>query len=146
MQIVVSSISIGVLYGVYDLFIKLSANRVSPAVGALVTQLFSVALIGGFIVYQRFITKSLELKIEPKGLVSSGIAGILIGTALILLFVLLQNKEIKAISAIPTILIVRTLSVIVLGAIFLKESVNPAQKVGFILSLIGICLINTKGV
>lgn len=142
MQVFVSAISIGVLYGVYDLFIKLSANRVSPAVGALVTQLFSVVLIGGFIVYQRFIAKTLELKIEPKGLVSAGIAGILIGLALILLFVLLQNKEIKVISILPTMLVVRTLSVIILGALFLKESMNPAQITGFILSVIGIYLIN----
>ncbi|GEM_PF-2645073 len=136
-------ISIAILYGTYDLFIKLAAGRINPALGAMITQIasaFALILYTGLNTLLR--SDNAQVKIAPLGIFFVILAGITIAAALILLFTLLQNKEIKATTAFPTILILRNVTLVTLGILVLGEKLSITKSFGIGLSLIGIYLIS----
>lgn len=141
MKLLISSFIIAGLYGIYDFFIKLSAGKITPIFGAFICQLFSLMTILLVIFYQKFILKSFQLKSNTQGIIFVTIAGILIGMALIGLFLLFQNKQIKVSTTLPAILTIRNLTVILLGIFILKEKLTLLKAIGILLSQIGIYFI-----
>lgn len=137
MNIKLSTITIAVLFGTYDLFIKLGAGSLNPALGAMITQIASA------------VTLSLAYFALPKASTISSVglfyvisAGILIALALLFLFFVLQNTSAKATTILPTILILRNVTLVILGVIVLKENLSVLKALGLAISLLGIYLIS----
>lgn len=137
MNIVLSSIGIAVLFGTYDLFIKLGAGRLDPALGAMLTQIASAATLT-----IAFFIGSNNTKATPEGIVYVSIAGVLIALALLFLFFVLQNTSAKATTILPTILILRNITLVILGIIVLREKLTLLKSLGLAISLLGIYLIS----
>ncbi len=135
-------IAIAILYGTYDLFIKLGAGRIDPALGAMLTQIASALILVGVFLFQLLKPGAPRPEATTQGVAFVTLAGVLIATALILLFFVLQNKAIKATTAIPTILILRNVTLVSLGVLVLGEKVNIVNAFGIGLSLIGVYLIS----
>ncbi len=142
MNIVLSSIGIAVLFGTYDLFIKLGAGRLDPALGAMVTQVASALTLVGVFLFQYLKPGAPRPQATVQGILFVTIAGVLIATALIFLFFLLQNKAAKATTTLPTILILRNITLVVLGVIVLQEKISVLKIIGVGISLLGIYLIS----
>ena len=139
MTIPLTIIAISILYGTYDLFIKLGAEHMDPTLGAMITQITSaLTLILFFGLNTVLRGENAQGKITLLGIFSVILAGIIIATALIFLFVLLQNNEVKATSTIPTILILRNITLITLGILILGEKITILKSFGMGLSLIAI--------
>lgn len=135
-------IVIAVLYGTYDLFIKLGAGRIDPALGAMLTQIASALTLVGIFIFQYLKPGAPRPQTTTQGVVFVTLAGVLIATALIFLFFVLQNKATKVTTAIPTILILRNVILVSLGVLVLGEKLSITQSFGIGLSLIGIYLIS----
>lgn len=138
MNIVLSSIGIAILFGTYDIFIKLGAGRLDPALGAMITQVASATTL----VIAYLFSSSKTSRISPYGLAYVIIAGILIALALLFLFTLLQNKSARATTILPSILILRNVTLVILGVIVLREKVTLLKTLGIATSLLGIYLIS----
>lgn len=138
MNIMLYSIGIAVLFGTYDLFIKLGAGRLDPAFGAMITQIASALTLVGIFLYK----KTSRPLITIPGTLYVTIAGVLIATALIFLFFLLQNKSAKATTTLPTILILRNITLVILGVFVLREKITILKTLGIATSLLGIYLIS----
>lgn len=137
-----SIITIAILYGTYDLFIKLGAGRIHPALGAMLTQLISTLTVAAFLAYRIFNKQIADLTVTPLGIVFVVIAGTLIAFGLILLFILLQKPTLRASSALPMILILRNVVAITLIALVFREKLTAIKFVGILMSLFGVYVIS----
>ena len=117
MNVLLSSIGIAVLFGTYDLFIKLGAGRLDPALGAMVTQIASAVTLVCVFLFQLLKPGAPRPQATAQGIIFVAIAGVLIAAALIFLFFVLQNKTAKATTTLPTILILRNITLVILGVI-----------------------------
>lgn len=141
MNILLPSIGIALLFGAYDLLIKLGAGRIDPALGAMLTQIASATTLVAVSLYQ-FITSNARPIITWQGLTFVIVAGVLIALALVFLFFVLQNKAAKATTTLPSILILRNITLVLLGVIVLKEKIGLLKIIGLSISLFGIYLIS----
>lgn len=141
MNIILVSIISAVLFGVYDLCIKLSAGKINPGLGVVVCQTASALTMGLFVAYQQFIAKSFQPRISTQGIFWVSVAGALIATALVLLLIILGNKSAKATTIMPIVLILRNVTVVLLGVVVLKEQMGFLKTLGIALSLLGVYLI-----
>lgn len=137
----IPAIITGFLYGSYDTFIKLSSQKIDSSLGSLIVQIFSVLTIIFLIFYQKLIMKTFNPKVTRAGILLSGIAGALIGLALVSLFLLLSKREAKVIIALPTILLLRYLTVVLIGVFVLKESLSLIKVIGILFSLLSLYLL-----
>lgn len=135
-------IVIAVLYGTYDLFIKLGAGRIDPALGAMMTQIASAFSLMGVFLFQILKPDASRPQATIQGVVFVTLAGVLIATALIFLFFVLQSKETKVTTAIPIILILRNVTLVLLSVFILREKITIIKSLGIGLSLIGVYLIS----
>lgn len=142
MTISFTIITIAILYGTYDLFIKLGARRIDPALGAMLTQVTSSLTLVGVFIFQFLKPRAPQPQTTSQGIVFVILAGVLIATALTFLFFVLQNKATKATTAIPTILILRNVTLVTLGVLVLGEKLNIVKAFGIGLSLVGVYLIS----
>src|SRR5690554_6976903 len=76
-----------VMFGLYNVFIKLSADHIQAILGAVVLQ-FVAALLGlGLLAYFKY-TNQISLHVSPRGITLAVLAGIAIGLAVILSFLI----------------------------------------------------------
>lgn len=135
-------IVIAVLYGTYDLFIKLGAGRIDPALGAMMTQIASALTVAAFLDYRIFNKQITGLTVTPLGIVFVVIAGTLIAIGLILLFIILQQPTVRASSALPMILILRNVTAVILVILVFREKLTAIKSIGIAISLLGVYLIS----
>lgn len=142
MTTTVTIIIIAILYGTYDLFIKLGAGRIDPALGAMLTQIASALSLVGVFLFQILKPDASRPQASTQGVIFVTLAGVLIATALVFLFFVLQNTATKATTAIPTILILRNVTLVMLSVFILREKITTIKSLGIGLSLIGVYLIS----
>lgn len=135
-------IVIAVLYGTYDLFIKLGAGGIDPALGAMMTQIASALTVAAFLGYRIFNKQITGLTVTPLGIVFVVIAGTLIAIGLILLFIILQQPTVRASSALPMILILRNVTAVLLVILVFREKLSAIKSIGIAISLLGVYLIS----
>ncbi len=134
--------TIAILYGTYDLFIKLGAGRIDPALGAMLTQIASVLTVALFLGY-RIITKQvMNLTLTPIAALFVFTAGVLIAAGLILLFTLLQQPAVRVSSALPMILILRNVTAVILVILVFREKLTLVKSIGIALSFLGVYVIS----
>ena len=127
-----------VLFGVYDLFIKLASGSGNPTALAFVVQLASTLTLGAFITRPLF-SGSIQFSANP---VYAVLAGITIAIALNLLFFILKIPGTQSSLIIPFTLIGRNLVLVILSILILRINLSPLRLSGLILGLISIFLIS----
>ena len=122
----------------YNFFIKLAANHVSPAVGAVVLQLVAAALGAAWLFKMKL--QGQPMDISGKGLGLAALAGLGVGLAEILTFVVFQRGVNSSVGT-PVIVGGSVLLTALLGLVVLREAMSISQAGGLLLIVAGIALL-----
>ena len=122
----------------YNLFIKLAAGHLSPAVGAVVLQLVAAGLGAAWLLNLKL--QGQALAVSGKGLALAAAAGLGVGLAEILTFVVFQ-RGVNASVGTPVIVGGSVLLTAVLGLVWLREGLTLTQAGGLVLVVVGIVLL-----
>ena len=122
----------------YNFFIKLAAEHLPPAVGAVVLQLVAAGLGAAWLV--RLKLQGQPLATSGKGLGLAALAGLSVGLAEILTFVVFK-RGVPASVGTPVIVGGSVLLAALLGLVVLREALTPAQAGGLVLVVAGIALL-----
>lgn len=122
----------------YNLFIRLAAHHVPPAVGAVVLQLVAAALGGLWLL--RLKMQGAPLPLSARGLGLAALAGLGVGLAEILTFVVFQRGVSSSVGT-PVIVGGSVLLTALLGLGLLRESLTLMQLGGLMLIVAGIALV-----
>ena len=122
----------------YNFFIKLASNHVPPAVGAVVLQLVAAALGGVWLL--KLILQGQPLALSGKGLGLAALAGLGVGLAEILTFVVFQRGVNSSVGT-PVIVGGSVLLTAVLGLVVLRETLTFSQAGGLLFIVVGIALL-----
>ena len=141
MNLILPTVLTAVIFGTYDLFIKLGAGRLDPALGAMLTQIASATTLIIYFVISSLRAGAARLPANWQGVVIVTIAGILIAVALVMTFTILQSKAAKATTTLPTILFIRNLTLVTLGILVLRENVTFVKVLGIATCILGVYLI-----
>ena len=122
----------------YNFFIKLASNHVPPAVGAVVLQLVAAALGGVWLL--KLMLQGHPLALSGKGLGLAALAGLGVGLAEILTFVVFQRGVNSSVGT-PVIVGGSVLLTAVLGLVVLRETLTFSQAGGLLFIVVGIALL-----
>jgi transporter family protein len=122
----------------YNLFIKLASNHLPPAVGAVVLQLVAAALGGLWLLKLKL--QGAPLPLSPRGLGLAALAGLGVGLAEILTFVVFQRGVNSSVGT-PVIVGGSVLLTALLGLGLLRETLTLPQLGGLVLIVAGIALV-----
>jgi len=122
----------------YNFFIKLASNHVPPAVGAVVLQLVAAALGGVWLL--KLMLQGQPLALSGKGLGLAALAGLGVGLAEILTFVVFQSGVNSSVGT-PVIVGGSVLLTAVLGLVVLRETLTFSQAGGLLFIVVGIALL-----
>lgn len=128
-----------VMFGLYNVLIKLSADHIQAVLGAVVLQLVA-ALVGlGLLAYLHWGTPT-ELSISGRGLLLSALAGVAIGVVEIASFAIYGRGLAVAVGN-PLIVGGSLVVTTGVGYFLLREHLDPLQLVAVALIFIGIALL-----
>ena len=122
----------------YNFFIKLASNHLPAVVGAVTLQLVAAALGAAWLLKLKL--QGQPLPLTSKGLGLAALAGLGVGLAEILTFVVFQRGVSVAVGT-PVIVGGSVLLTAVLGAVVLREALTLAQAGGLVLIVAGIVLL-----
>ena len=122
----------------YNFFIKLAANHLSPAVGAVVLQLVAAGLGAAWLLKLKL--QGQPLALSGRGLGMAALAGLGVGLAEILTFVVFQ-RGVPASVGTPVIVGGSVLLTALLGLVVLREALSLPQLGGLVLIVAGIALL-----
>ncbi|WP_139921874.1 EamA family transporter [Hymenobacter sp. DG01] len=122
----------------YNFFIKLAADHVSAAAGAVILQLVAAGLGGLWLLWLRLKGQSLELSSKGVGLAVA--AGLGVGLAEILTFVVFSRGVPSSVGT-PVIVGGSVLLTAVLGLVVLREALSWPQALGLVSIVVGIALL-----
>ena len=122
----------------YNFFIKLTANHLPPAVGAVVLQLVAAGLGAAWLLKLKL--QGQPLALSGRGLGMAALAGLGVGLAEILTFVVFQ-RGVPASVGTPVIVGGSVLLTALLGLVVLREALSLPQLSGLVLIVAGIALL-----
>jgi len=122
----------------YNFFIKLASAHLPAAVGAVVLQLVAAALGGLWLLQLKW--QGQPLPVSEKGLGLSVAAGLGVGLAEILTFVVFKRGVPSSVGT-PVIVGGSVLLTALLGLFLLKETLSWPQAAGLVLIVAGIALL-----
>ena len=122
----------------YNFFIKLASNHVSAAAGAVVLQLVAATLGSAWLLKLKL--EGQPIPVTPKGLGLAALAGLGVGLAEILTFIVFQRGVNSSVGT-PVIVGGSVLFTAVLGLVVLREALTVPQAGGLLLIVAGIALL-----
>ncbi|ALW86176.1 hypothetical protein AUC43_14400 [Hymenobacter sedentarius] len=122
----------------YNFFIKLASNHLPAAMGAVVLQLVAAALGAAWLLKLKL--QGQPLPMNSKGLALAALAGVSVGLAEILTFVVFQRGVNSSVGT-PVIVGGSVLLTALLGLVVLREALTPTQAGGMLLIVVGIALL-----
>lgn len=122
----------------YNFFIKVAAQHVPPAVGAVVLQLVAAALGAAWLVKLKL--QGQPLAVSGRGLGLAALAGLGVGLAEILTFVVFRRGVPVSVGT-PVIVGGSVLLTALLGLVVLREALSWSQAGGLLLVVAGIALL-----
>lgn len=122
----------------YNFFIKLAADHVPAAVGAVVLQLVAAALGGAWLLKLKL--QGQPLPVTNKGLLLAAMAGLSVGLAEILTFVVFSRGVPSSVGT-PVIVGGSVLLTAGLGLAIVRETLTLPQGLGLLLIVGGIALL-----
>ncbi len=128
-------------YSVFDLFVKLSSNKIHDGLGAFLINLISAVVVLIYLIFANFRGEKI-FTIKPGGLLFSSLAGIMIGFASIFFLKMFATGTNLSIG-VPLVRIGIVLIATLFGFIILKEGFNLRYIIGFFLAIIGLYILVT---
>ena len=135
------ALSTAVAFGAYNVFIKLGSGKIDQVLGAVVLQVVAALLGGAYAIILKLDGR--QLAVTGAGLRFSALAGVAVGLAEILTFVVFARGAPAAL-ATPVIMGGSVLVAALAGVLLLGERVALAQVAGMLLVAGGIVLL-TRG-
>jgi transporter family protein len=129
-----------VCFGLYNVFIKVSSERIGFVLGAFVLQVVAALAGGAFLAVQRL--RGVELALSPRGLAWAALAGLAVGLAEILTFVVFARGAPASLGT-PIIMGGSIVCGAALGLIALGERLTPTQLLGGLLVVAGVALLSS---
>ena len=126
---------IAVALGGYHVLLKLSAESIDQALGAVVLQLVA-ATLGGLVLVV-LLGRGVSPRVSPRGLWLAAGAGACVGVAEILSFWLFSTG-VPASRGVPVVVGGSILVAAVAGAVLLRERLCPTQWLGIALIVAGV--------
>lgn len=139
MNWLVIAVLTAIAFGFYNVFIKLSSGRIDQVLGAVVLQIVATVLGGGYALWLRLAGR--EMPVSWKGFSYAALAGIAVGLAEILTFVVFARGA-PASLASPVIMGGSVLVAATAGVLLLRESLHLSQIGGIVLVVAGIALLS----
>ncbi|SNR29510.1 MULTISPECIES: EamA family transporter [Hymenobacter] len=122
----------------YNFFIKLAAEHIAPAAGAVILQLVAAALGSMWLVWLRL--KGQPLDLSTKGVSLAVAAGLGVGLAEILTFIVFSRGVPSSVGT-PVIVGGSVLLTALLGLAVLRETLSLPQALGLVCIVVGIALL-----
>lgn len=127
------------MFGLYNVFIKLSSNHIHAVFGAVVLQ-FVAAFMGLAVLLWLYKSSAAEISITGRGLAWSALAGVAIGLVEILSFVIYGRGLAVAVGN-PLIVGGSLVVTTGVGLVLLREHFNAIQFAAIALIMLGIALL-----
>ncbi len=127
-----------VMFGLYNVFIKLSADHIQAVLGAVILQFVAAFLGLGLLLYFKY-ADNIVLNVTPQGIGLAVLAGLAIGIVEILTFVIYARGVDVAVGN-PLIVGGSLIVTTGIGWLFLREVLNPWQ-VAAVLSIVAGVLV-----
>ncbi len=131
-----------VSYALMDFFVKKAAGRIDDALGAALINIFSILPPLMWFMFNKLSYKDI-LATKEGGYVFPALAGIAIGFGSIF-FIKMFATGTNLSVGVPLVRIGIVLLAVVIGALFLKESLSAKQLFGLVLSIAGLYLVIAK--
>ncbi len=128
-----------VMFGLYNVFIKMSASHIQAILGAVVLQ-FVAAFVGLGLMFYLKVSQSVSMHATPKGVALAISAGIAIGLVEILTFII-YGKGVPVAVGNPLIIGGSLVVTTGVGILFLRESISLIQLVGILLIIGGLLIL-----
>lgn len=125
-------------FGMYNFFIKVASGSIHQILGAVILQIVAAVVGAGLLLYLKLIGQTFTM--TDKGIAYSILAGIAVGLAEILSFVVF-SKNIPASIGTPIIIGGSVLVTALLGWFFLKETLSAIQVLAIVLIVSGVGLL-----
>ncbi|MFB6143931.1 MAG: EamA family transporter [Candidatus Nanohaloarchaea archaeon] len=126
-----------VTWGLYDFLFKIAENHINTFLAVLIISGVQAAVVAPFFLNQ-YVSGSLA--VSSKGLLLSGIMGVLVAIGTVSFFYAFQSGAPTSL-ATPAVLIGSFLIVAVLGISYLGEPFTVKKGVGLILGIISVLLL-----
>jgi transporter family protein len=133
------ALATAVAFGLYNVFIKLGSGRIDQVLGAVILQLVAAAFGGGYALLLRLGGR--ELPVSNTGLLFAALAGVAVGLAEILTFVVFARGAPASLGS-PIIMGGSVLVAALIGVVALRESLHWPQIAGIGLVVAGIALLS----
>lgn len=127
-----------VMFGMYNVFIKLSSAYIEPVLGAVVLQFVAAFLGTGLLFYMH--RTGTTLHASARGIWLAVAAGVAIGLVEILTFVVF-SRGIPVAVGNPLIIGGSLLVTTTVGIALLREALDPVQLVAIVLIVAGVALL-----
>lgn len=127
------------MFGLYNVFIKLSSDHINPVLGAVVLQFMAAFLGLGLLLYLRG-TGDAVLKVSSRGVWLAVLAGIAIGLVEILSF-FVYGRGVPVAVGNPLIIGGSLIITTGVGIFLLREVMNPLQLTAVGLIILGVVLL-----
>lgn len=128
-----------VMFGLYNVFIKVSAEHIQPILGAVVLQ-FVAAFLGLGLLFYMKATDAIQIHFTTRGILLAVLAGVAIGLVEILTFVI-YGRGVPVAVGNPLIIGGSLLVTTGVGVLILRETLNPVQLAAVLLVAGGIGLL-----
>ncbi len=128
-------------YGLYNFFIKIASGQIHQIVGAVILQVVA-ALLGGLVLVYLRVTGA-SLNISATGARWAVLAGVFVGLAEITSFYVF-SRGVSASLGIPVIIGGSVVVGALLGALFLRESLDLVSLAAIALIVSGVAILATK--
>ena len=128
-----------VMFGLYNIFIKLSADHIQAVLGAVILQFVAAFLGLGLLVYFKYVD-NIALHITPRGVTLAVLAGAAIGVVEILTFVI-YSRGVDVAVGNPLIVGGSLIVTTGIGWLFLREVLNPWQVAAVFSIVAGVAVL-----
>jgi transporter family protein len=127
------------MFGLYNVFIKVSSNHIDPVLGAVVLQFMAAFLGLGLLLYLRT-SGGAVLNVSARGVWLALLAGVAIGVVEILSF-FVYGRGMPVAVGNPLIIGGSLVVTTGVGIILLRETMNPIQLAATLLIIAGVTLL-----
>ena len=132
------AVAASILYGLHQIFTKLSANRIGEGIGSLVVESTAAVTILLYLGVLR-VEGRWQQPVTPRGVAYATLTGVCVGLGTIAFFLLFQRGG--PLSAVPAILAGGAAIMAFFGIVVFREPATPSRLLGIGLALAGLFLM-----
>lgn len=127
------------MFGLYNIFIKLSADHVQAVLGAVILQFVAAFLGLGLLAWMK-LGGAVAIHADPRGVMLAVLAGVAIGLVEVLTFVI-YGRGVDVAVGNPLIIGGSLVVTTGVGVLLLREALNPVQLLAIALVAAGLGLL-----